>query len=133
MKARVLLAATLALAAGLCLWVFFGLARDPVPAPDATAALSPAADAPGGETPASAAETPPPSAVSVAEEEAAAATRAKILGVPAPPPDALVAVKGRVVDAVTKEPVSSAAAASRSSPVRDSRFRRGATTVSSLS
>jgi hypothetical protein len=105
MRARVLLAATFALAAGLCLWIFYGLAGGPVSVPDATVALAPLAEPPAAATPATAAENPPLPAVSADEAEAAAATRAKILGIPAPPPDALVAVRGRVVDAVTKEPV----------------------------
>ena len=105
MRARILLVATLALAVGLCLWIFYGLAGDPVAAPDATAALAPPVLPATAETAARAAELPPPPAISIAEADAASGTRAKILGIPAPPPDALVAVKGRVVDAVTKEPV----------------------------
>ena len=104
MRARLLLAAVLVLAAGLCLWIY-GLAGGPLAVPDATTALAPPVDAPAAEPPASAAENQPAPSVSVAEAEAAAATRAKILGIPAPPPDALVAVRGRVVDAVTREPV----------------------------
>jgi hypothetical protein len=105
MRARVLLGAFLVLAAGLCLWVFYGLAGDPVATPDPIAGLAPTVDAPAPEPATSSAENPPLPSVSAAEVEAAAATRAKILGIPAPPPDALVAVRGRVLDAVTKEPV----------------------------
>ncbi len=105
MRARLLLATFLVLAAGLCLWTLYTLAGDPVAPSGATAALAPPVDVPSPEPATSSAENPPLPSVSVAEAESAAATRAKILGIPAPPPDALVAVRGRVLDAMTKEPV----------------------------
>lgn len=94
-------------AGGVCLWALFALGRSGEPP-----ALEPVADVDLGSAP----EAQPAAGahenhlravpeLAPVEAESAAALRARVAGIPPPPPDALVAVHGRVVDALSGEPV----------------------------
>jgi hypothetical protein len=104
---RILLPLAALGAGGLCLWALFALGRTREPiAPDSAADV--AADGASG---AELRPGAPKDAIRVAPElapieaESAAALRARVAGIPPNPPDTLVAVHGRVVDALSGEPV----------------------------
>jgi hypothetical protein len=107
-RARVLLGVAAVAAAGLCGWALFGM-RDAAPQPPAPA-FEAASDgsSPRPEEPVRADASDRPAMAELAPVEIAAVptARARVTGVPPPPPDALVAVRGRVVDAVSGEPVA---------------------------
>ncbi len=106
MRARALLGIATVAAAGLCGWALFGM-RDEVPRPDAAFGAESAAlaELAGDSARADARATPPAPELAPVEIAAIPAARARMTGIPPPPPDALVAVRGRIVDAVSREPV----------------------------
>lgn len=105
MKARVFLLVAAALAAALCLWTFLALEGSSAEQLDAGAVITASPEAPAEVPPESAGEGALPAPSPVVETDSRSAARARIEGIPPPPPDVLVSVRGRVVDSVTREPV----------------------------
>ena len=105
MKARAFLLVAASLAAALCLWTFFALGGSAADRTEVAAALAAPVETPAAPAPPAASEAAPAATAAAVETAARPAARARIEGIPPPPPDALVAVRGRVVDSVTREPV----------------------------